>query len=397
MVNSYDRSIPSMFYDIDLCSTPGELDPIREIYYTAAIWNVIQKQTKTIRELPEVHKIKMIRPIGSGNAAQFEDDIMFKNQILLTVVEGRPQATKLKDTAPEVLALLHEALLDGIGWSGDQQEFLDKCLGMVEEWADLSLQCEPYIYEYRKFQERCQFAVNLALPSRKVEGDAGLMTLIINHHSGAAIRDMSGINLNDAELRTYAGRRPFTCWLDFGLRREMIKIAQPPPQLPTQEFTQQPENVMASTPAIPAATRLTSARPTQPGTTTASKVQQKLTVAETTTVNLVPCPAWVTQLGADLSIPLSASTAESTSVFNINVVPKSPARPIPSTSSSEAGSPTRNLCSSTRAVTPSPTKSAALASSSTSQIADRQGPATRSRSPVKSSDVSLPAVPEHEP
>ena len=37
MVNSYDRRIPSMFYDIDLCTTPGEVDPNQELYYTAAI------------------------------------------------------------------------------------------------------------------------------------------------------------------------------------------------------------------------------------------------------------------------------------------------------------------------------------------------------------------------
>ncbi len=133
MVNSYDRRIPAMFYDIDLCSTPGEVDPIRELYYTAAIWHVAQKQTKAIRELPEVHKIKMQVPVGSGDAAQPEDNIMFKNQILLTLVEGRPPATELKATAPEVLALLHEAPLDGIGWHGDQAEFLKKCMEMVVE------------------------------------------------------------------------------------------------------------------------------------------------------------------------------------------------------------------------------------------------------------------------
>ena len=73
-----------------------QLDPIREFYYTAAIWTVIQKQTKKIRELPQVHKIKMLVSIGSGHGTQHEDDIMFKNQILLTVVEGRPPATELK-------------------------------------------------------------------------------------------------------------------------------------------------------------------------------------------------------------------------------------------------------------------------------------------------------------
>ena len=73
----------------------------------------------------------MLVPIGSGNAAQPENDVMFKTQILLTVVEGRPPATELKATTPEVLALLHEAPIYGIGWSEDKQEFLDKCLEMV--------------------------------------------------------------------------------------------------------------------------------------------------------------------------------------------------------------------------------------------------------------------------
>ena len=79
-------------------------------------------------------------------------------------------------------------------------EFLDKCLRMFEEWTNLSLQCEPYISEYGKHQERCKFAVNLALPSRRMEGDAGLMTRMINHHSGATIQDLRCINLNKPEI-----------------------------------------------------------------------------------------------------------------------------------------------------------------------------------------------------
>ena len=196
------------------------------------------------------------------------------------------------------------------------------------------------------------------------------MTRMINYHSGATIKDFRGIRMNKPEIRTYAGLRHFTCWMDFGLRRELIKPAQPPPQLPAQDFPQLPDNVMASTPALPAATRSTLAKPTQSGTSTASKTQRKLKAAKKTPVYLAPCPTWVTQLGTDLSISSTPSTAESTSVFDINIVPKSPARPIPSTSSSEDGSPPRNLRSSTRAVTPSPTKSTTSESSSTSQTMD---------------------------
>ena len=48
MVNSYDRRIPSMFNDIDLCSTLGQLDSIRKIYYPPSIVNVIQKQKNIV-------------------------------------------------------------------------------------------------------------------------------------------------------------------------------------------------------------------------------------------------------------------------------------------------------------------------------------------------------------
>ena len=283
--------------------------------------------------------------------------------------------------------------LDGLE---SKRNFFDKCLGMIEEWANLSLQCEPYISEYGKHQKRCHFAVNLALPSRRVEGNAGLMTQMINHHSGAIIQDLRGINLNEPEIRTDAGRRLFTCWMDFGLQRELVKTAQPLPPHPAQDIMQLPENVMASTPALPAATHSTLVPPTQPGTSTTSKAQRKLTFTWTGPVNLGPRFALITQLGTDLSISLTLSAGESTSVFNINAVPKSPARPIPSTSGSEAGSPLRLLRSSMRVVTPSPMKSSA-STSNASQVAGRQGPATRSRSPMKSSGASLPFVPEQEP
>ena len=71
---------------------------------------------------------------------------------------------------------------------------MDKCLGIVEEWANLSLQCEPYISEYGKYQKRCQFAVKLAAHSRRVKGDARLMMQMINHHTKATIQDLRGVN-----------------------------------------------------------------------------------------------------------------------------------------------------------------------------------------------------------
>ena len=109
MINSYDRRISSVLYEIDLCLTPGEVDLIREHNYTVEIWNVIQKHRKVIPNLPEVHKIKALTPVGCGYAIQTEDDIMLKQIILLTTVQDRRPATVLNAIPEEMLFLLHEA------------------------------------------------------------------------------------------------------------------------------------------------------------------------------------------------------------------------------------------------------------------------------------------------
>lgn len=159
--------------------------------------------------------------------------------------------------------MLHKAFLDGITWNRDHTEFLDKCIGMVEDWANLELECDPYISEYGRHHERCQLAVNLALPSLRVEGDAGLMTRMINYHSRTTIQDLHCINLNDAAIRTYAGRRLFTSWLVFELQREQIKTAQATLQPQAADPTQSPENLMAETADTSASTPSTLAGATR--------------------------------------------------------------------------------------------------------------------------------------
>ena len=167
--------------------------------------------------------------------------------------------------------------------------------------------------------------------------------------------------------------------------------------------TELPENVLAGPAATSASASATSVapQPSAPATGTAtassSRVQRNLASDEHQTVNVPPpYPTWLRQFGADLVIPL-ATTPEA-SVVNINAIPASPSRPIPSTSSSEAWSPTPTCLhrSGARASTPSPTKSTAAASSSESQSAARQGPVTRSGSPTSPRGSTLATVHEHE-
>ena len=105
MINSYDRRIIEVLNKIDFCSTPGEVDPIQNVYYTESIWNIIQTKTKAIRDLPEVHKIKALAPVGSNSAIQHEDDIMFKQIIVFNTVQERRPAMELNATSEEIVYL----------------------------------------------------------------------------------------------------------------------------------------------------------------------------------------------------------------------------------------------------------------------------------------------------
>ena len=95
---------------------------------------MVQNQTKAIRSLPEVYKIKALTPVGCGFAIQPEDDVMFKQNIMLTTVQDRRPATELNVAPEEMLYFLHEAPCEGIEWIGDHKEFIQKCVSMVNKW-----------------------------------------------------------------------------------------------------------------------------------------------------------------------------------------------------------------------------------------------------------------------
>ena len=245
----------------------------------------------------------------------------------------------------EMLYLLHEAPREGIESTGDQKEFIQKCMSMVSKWNSFEIPCDLLFFEFGKHQERCQFAVNLALPSRRVEGDSYLMTSSFNNHSGSTLKQLPGININEPAINTYAEHRLFTCLLDFSVQTHLIKTAILVPQ-PSMDPTELPENVLAGPAATSTSASSTSVAPqprapaTETAATTTSKTQRNLTVGERQPVRVPPpYPAWLSQFGADHGVPL-ATTAPEESVFNINANPPSFTRPIPSTSSSEAGSPT---------------------------------------------------------
>ena len=208
---------------------------------------------------------------------------------------------------------------------------------MVSEWNSSQIPCDPFISKFEKHQERCQFAVNLALPSLTVEGDSHLMTSCINHHSGSTLKQHRRININEPAIITYSEHKLFTCWLDFGVQTHLIKIAISPPQPPINP-TELPKNVLTGPGATSASASSTSWAPqlSAPATDTAfattSKTQRNLAVRERLPVRIPPpYPALLSQFEIDLGLPLLTTAPES--VLTFNAIPPSPTRPIPSTSS----------------------------------------------------------------
>ena len=190
---------------------------------------------------------------------------------------------------------------------------------MVSEWSFSEIPCDPFISEFGKHQERCQIDVNLTLQSRRVDGDSYLMTSCISHQSGSTLEQLCGININEPAINTYAKHRLFTCWLDFGVRTHLIKTAIPRRQ-PPMNPTELPENVLAG-PAVTSASassNLVAPQPSAPATETAaatiSKTQRNLSVGKRLPVRIPqPYPAWLSQFGADLGVPLATTATKESS------------------------------------------------------------------------------------
>ena len=206
----------------------------------------------------------------------------------------------------------------------------------------MDIQYDLFISDFRKHQKRCQFSVNLALPSRKVKGYPHLMTSCFNHNSGTTLKQLCNININKPDITTYSGHMFFTCWLNFYVHFNLITTAKPRPQ-PPPNTTELPENVLTKPATTLASASSTSVAP-QPsahasGTAaaTSSKTQRNLAMGERKPVSIPPLyPPWLSQFRADLGVPLTTTTAKA-SFFNINAISPSPTRLIQSIACIEDG------------------------------------------------------------
>ena len=357
-------------------------------------------------------------PVGAGTTPTIEEEKFLLDDFPLIRCTPENVDVSIKCTSAQVFEIL-DISPKQMEWTGEHQEFLDKCVEMVRIWTPATSWREwnnwTYNDAYGEPKDRCMFAVNLSIPSRVIKDRIQLMVNCINHHSGTSIfefRTRAVQYFGYPELRTYIGRRLFTCWLDFAVRRERINEAQPPPIVVDLEAL--PENVLdTSAPTSTSATATTASGSSASAATTATSAAETRSSAQPTQavesapnptsqppklpvlhqpLNIPPVADWlagindeVQQRRAASPVPASgprrlvtrfsttatSTTASTSATSSALAAQTSPGRPSSTTSTSSLPqSPTRRRVqqSSTREKTPSPTTSA------------RGGPLTRSRS-----------------
>ena len=140
MRNSYDRRIPAVLFQdgIDLNDSNGQLDPYREFYYTSALWTIVADRVKHHRENLEIHKIKMMVPVGAGTTPTLEEEQLLLQETELIRYTPDNMGASIKCTSAEIFEILDVAPTQ-INWQGEgNQECLNKCFEMLRIWTPVN-------------------------------------------------------------------------------------------------------------------------------------------------------------------------------------------------------------------------------------------------------------------
>jgi hypothetical protein len=393
---------------LNLYNAEGYVDLFRETYYTSAIWNIISDRVCQHRRNEGIHKVKMMVPIGAGTTPAIEEEqLLLEDYVLIRHIPENIGGS-LKCTSAEIFEIL-DVSPTRIEWRGekDLQEFLDMCIEMVRIWTPASVWKEwkgwSYDDAYGDPKERCQFAVNLSIPSRSVQDRIQLMVNCINHHSSTSIFDLkvrTAQFLSYPELRTPTGRRLFTCWLDFAIKQDRMLEAQPPATVIDVEAL--PENVLDISAAAASgakATKTAGGKSATPTATSAAETRSTATSAAESVphptsqpprqpephqpLNIPPTvPEWLTDVYATGSAQTTTGPRQASTPSTSAAAAASASASAPAGTAGAVGSPTcarggRRTASGK--TPPSPAKSSTSATGRTPPIAG-EGPQTRSRS-----------------
>ena len=128
LAHFFDRRIPAILYQggIDLYPK-GQHDLIKEAYYTATIWNIVEPAIAAQRLHARIYRLKCAYSLGSGYALELDDlKLLFKSRCLVERLGAVPLAS-LDCTQAQVLTMHEEAPIPNMSWQGNIEAFLRQC------------------------------------------------------------------------------------------------------------------------------------------------------------------------------------------------------------------------------------------------------------------------------
>ena len=102
-----------------------------------------------------------------------------------------PETTELGCTAEQMLEQAEEVPEKPIRWEGDHLEFMKLCVALAQIWKGRVHPGDPLPRDFGNFEERSQFAVNIAIGSMTLHDNSQMAVAWINHRYGhfcAALR-----------------------------------------------------------------------------------------------------------------------------------------------------------------------------------------------------------------
>ena len=180
-------------------------DVVAESIYTAAVWQTVAKAVSEHRMLPDVYKVKAVYCVGIGIGIDTPDQPSLQEPVdLCARTDGGPVTSQLLCEPNDVLdQLVHPPSRDFVWAEGDVGQLIAKqlirnCSLMLHDWhprIPRGSVMSPFHADLGYFRERCQIAVNMAIPAMTVYDRPGLVAPWINHRSKATLKELHDANL----------------------------------------------------------------------------------------------------------------------------------------------------------------------------------------------------------
>ena len=125
LATSFDRRIPAMLFRDGIDLYPKDIDdPIKEVYYTAAIWNIVAASVSEHCSRIGVYRIKCTYSIGCGESTTAEEEAPLQRRFALHEPFRHLPIASMECAPAGVVSMLQTAPVDKLTWPGDHTAFI---------------------------------------------------------------------------------------------------------------------------------------------------------------------------------------------------------------------------------------------------------------------------------